>query len=53
MLNVSAVARECRVERKVMQARARLVYTGTRRYQEGPIEVVPVGEFLAELAELV
>jgi predicted AAA+ superfamily ATPase len=32
-------------------AQASLVYTGTRRYHEGPIDVVPLPELLAELAD--
>jgi len=33
-------------------ARAWLVYTGTRRYHEGAIEIVPLPAFLTELGDL-
>jgi hypothetical protein len=32
-------------------ARAYLVYTGPRRYHDGAVEIVPLGEFLTELRE--
>jgi hypothetical protein len=33
-------------------ARAWLVYTGARRYHDGPIEIVPLPDFLAGLRDL-
>lgn len=63
VLNISEVARECSVDRKVVEgyfsiledlliAKAFYLYGGNRYYQEGNIEIIPIQDALVKLFEL-